>query len=241
MQRLFILLLLALIPTGYSLRQQAPAPKSHYETRSNHDPDGTGRFYLGREIALVMGHEGAAWLERPDRALTELPDYVVKEMELRATDHVADVGAGTGYFTFRLSKAVPAGKVFAIDIQREMLDLIEQRKRSLKADNVVSVLGTEMDVRLPEEIDAALLVDAYHEFLYPREMMESLVKRLKPGGRIFLVEYRGEDPEVPIKPVHKMTLRQVRIEMNAVGLTVKEVKSFLPYQHFIVLQKAAGQ
>ncbi|PYP84275.1 MAG: SAM-dependent methyltransferase [Blastocatellia bacterium AA13] len=210
-----------------------------YETRARHDPDGIGKFYMGREIAHVMGHEAAEWLERADRADTELPHQVIKQMKLKPTDTAADIGAGTGYFTFRMSRVVTQGKVYAVDIQPEMLSFIEQKKRELKARNVVSILGTEADVRLPDQtVDAALLVDAYHEFSYPREMMESIVRSLKPGGRVIQVEYRGEDPDVPIKRLHKMTVAQARREMAAVGLIWKETKDFLPQQHFIVYQKS---
>lgn len=218
---------------------QAPS-QPVYETRAKHDPDGIGKFYLGREIAHVMGHEGAAWLERPDREETELPQQVVEQMKLKPTDVVADIGAGTGYFTFRLSRVLPQGKVYAVDIQPEMLSIIEERKKTGQINNVVGVLGTEMDTKLPVGVvDVALLVDAYHEFSYPREMMESIVKSLKPGGRVVEIEYRGEDPSVRIKPLHKMTVAQARKEMAAVGLVWKETKEFLPQQHFIVFEKPA--
>lgn len=193
---------------------------------------------MGREIAYVMGYEGADWLERPDRIKEEQPDKVVAEMKLKPTDTVADVGAGTGYFTFRIHRQVPQGKVYAVDIQPEMLALIEKRKQELKADNVIAVRSTETNAKLPpNSIDVVLMVDVYHEFAYPREMMESVVKALKPGGRFVQIEYRGEDPEVPIKPLHKMTVAQARKEMAAVGLVWKETKDFLPQQHFIVYEK----
>jgi ubiquinone/menaquinone biosynthesis C-methylase UbiE len=219
--------------------QQAQAPTtSDYEYRSKHDPNGIGKFYFGREIAHVMGHFAADWLEREDRIETEKPDDVVKNFKLKNTDVVADIGAGTGYFTFRLSPVVKDGKVFAVDIQPEMLAMMEERKKSLKAENVVTVQGTEKDVKLPEaSVDLAFMVDAYHEFSYPREMMQSIVKSLKPKGRVVLIEYRGEDPNVPIKLVHKMTVKQARKELESVGLTWKETKNFLPQQHFIVFEK----
>ena len=221
-----------------TLFTQQPAPKQVYETRAIHDPDGTGKFYMGREIALVMGHQAADWLERPERVETEMPDRVVKQMMLKPTDVVADIGAGTGYFSFRLSRAVSQGKIYAVDIQPEMLAIIEQRKGSLKADNVVTVLGTETDTKLPaQQVDVVLLVDAYHEFSYPREMMESIVRSLKPGGRVVQVEYRAEDPDVPIKRLHRMSVDQARKEMAAVGLVWKETKGFLPQQHFMVYEK----
>ncbi len=214
------------------------AKDSIYETRANHDPDGIGKFYMEREIAHVMGHQGADWLERPDRAETELPDEVVKQMNLKPSDVVADIGAGTGYFTFRMAPLVKQGKVYAVDIQPEMLSIIESRKKQFKADNVITIQGTETDTKLPPaSVDAVLFVDAYHEFSYPREMMESIVRALKPGGRVIQIEYRGEDPDIPIKRLHKMTVAQARKEMAAVGLVWKETKEFLPQQHFIVFEK----
>jgi ubiquinone/menaquinone biosynthesis C-methylase UbiE len=236
MSSLFILLLF--LAACAQAQTQRATEKSVYEERAQHDPDGIGRFYFGREIAHVMGHQGAGWLERPDREQTELPDQVVAQMELKPNQVVGDIGAGTGYFTFRLSARVPQGKIYAVDIQPEMLSIITTRRKTQQIENIVTVQGTETDVRLPENmIDAVLLVDAYHEFSYPREMMESIVKSLKPGGRVILIEYRGEDPEVPIKRVHKMTVAQARREMEAVGLIWKETKNFLPSQHFIVFAK----
>ena len=212
--------------------------QSEYEYRAKHDPDGVGKFYMGREIAHVMGHLGAEWLERSDRVATEKPDDVVKNFQLKPTDIVADIGAGTGYFTFRIGPVVKNGKVFAVDIQPEMLALMETKKNALRMDNVVMVQGAEKDTNLPaDSIDLAFMVDAYHEFSYPREMMQSIVKSLKPGGRVVLIEYRAEDPDVPIKRVHKMTVAQVRKELEAVGLRWKETKGFLPYQHFIIFTK----
>src|SRR5499426_3657512 len=220
----------------------AAAERPVYETRANHDPDGIGKFYMGREIAHVMGFQGAEWLERPERIEEERPDQVVEQMKLKSTDVVADVGAGTGYFSFRISRVVSQGKVFAVDLQPEMLAIIEKRKEQLKVDNVVALRGSEAEANLPENsVDVALLVDVYHEFSFPREMMLSVVKALKPGGRVVQIEYRGEDPKVPIKRVHKMTVAQCRKEMAAVGLVWKETKNFLPQQHFIVYEKPARQ
>ena len=226
---------------------QAPAPQKApatsapiYETRRNHDPEATGKFYQGREIAHVMGYAGASWLERPERVDEELPDQVVAQMKLKPTDVVADVGAGTGYFSFRISRVVPQGKVFAVDIQPEMLNVIEQRKKQLNAANVVAVRSTEKSVNLPDNsVDVVLFVDVYHEFEFPYEMMQSIVRALKPGGRVIQIEYRGEDPEVPIKVSHKMTVKQARKEMEFVGLMWKETKDFLPQQHFLVFEKPA--
>lgn len=233
-----------LLCVGCSDAQTAAAPKAQsnqppiYETRAQHDPEGTGKFYLGREIAHVMGYAGASWLERPERVEEEQPDKVVAAMKLKPTDVVADVGAGTGYFSFRISRVVTQGKVYAVDIQGEMLSLIEQRKQKLKAANIVTVRSTEKDVKLPDSsIDVVLMVDVYHEFEFPYEMMQSIKRALKPGGRIVQIEYRGEDPDVPIKRTHKMTVQQARKEMEFVGLVWRETKDFLPQQHLLVFEK----
>jgi ubiquinone/menaquinone biosynthesis C-methylase UbiE len=243
------ILLILVCQSAQTTTAPVPAPaagqsadKPGYETRADHDPGGIGKFYLGREIARVMGYQGAEWLERPERIEEERPDQVVEQMKLKPTDVVADVGAGTGYFTFRIAPVVKQGKVYAVDLQPEMLAIIEKRKQQLKAGNVVALRSTETDAKLPENsVDVALMVDVYHEFSFPREMMESLVKALKPGGRVVQIEYRGEDPDVPIKRLHKMTVAQARKEMAVVGLVWKETKDFLPQQHFIVYEKPARQ
>ena len=215
-----------------------PAGQPAYEMRAAHDPDGIGKFYLGREIAQVMGYQGASWLDRPERITEEKPDQVVEQMTLRPADVVADVGAGTGYFSFRIAPRVKQGKVFAVDLQPEMLALIDTRKRERRIENVFAVQSTATDVALPDaSVDVVLMVDVYHEFAYPYEMMRSVVKALRPGGRVVQIEYRGEDASVPIKRVHKMTVAQSRREKAVVGLVWKETKSFLPQQHFIVFEK----
>ena len=208
-----------------------------YQTPSR---DGTGKVYLGREISHVMGHRGAAWLERAERVELERPDEVVDSLGLAPDDVVADIGAGTGYFTFRIAECVPEGGVYAVDIQPEMLAIIEERAAQQGFDNVEGVPGTVSDPNLPEEsVDVALIVDAYHEFSHPREMMAGLVRALRPGGRVVLIEYRGEDPSIPIKELHKMTEAQVRLELEAVGLVWRRTGRFLPRQHFLVFEKPA--
>jgi SAM-dependent methyltransferase len=200
--------------------------------------DGIGKVYMGREISHVMGHLGAAWLERPEREREERTDLLLQNLPLDADDVVADIGAGTGYFSFPMATRVPAGKVLAVDIQQEMLDIIEQRKTEGGIDNVETILGTETDPQLPAgAIDLVLIVDAYHEFSHPREMGEAIANALKPGGRLVLIEYRGEDPGVPIKVLHKMTEAQTKKEMNAAGLEWERTADFLPQQHFLVFRK----
>jgi ubiquinone/menaquinone biosynthesis C-methylase UbiE len=194
---------------------------------------------MGREIAQVMGHLGAGWLERPTREFEEQPQELINALKLKPTDVVADIGAGTGYFSFRISPFVPQGKVLAVDIQPEMLEMIETIKQEKQISNVEPVLGSDTAPNLaPSSIDLALLVDAYHEFEYPREMMQAIAQALKPKGRVILVEYRGENPFVPIKALHKMTQKQARKEMAAVGLSWQETKNFLPQQHVMVFGKA---
>lgn len=200
--------------------------------------DGMGRVYMGREISEVMGHQGAGWLERRDRVQEEKPDQLIESLSLNPTDVVADIGAGTGYISFRLAPFVAQGKVLAVDIQPEMIDILGDRISKTGVRNIQPILGTEQDPHLPpESVDLAILVDAYHEFSYPQEMMTTVVKALKPGGKVALVEYRAEDPLVFIKPHHKMTQVQAKQEMKAIGLTWRETRSSLPQQHLMIFQK----
>jgi ubiquinone/menaquinone biosynthesis C-methylase UbiE len=213
--------------------------KPHYEVRKDHDPDGIGKFYMDREIAQVMGHLAAGWLDRPEREKEEQPAKMLTALKLSPGDVVADIGAGSGFHTFRMAKMVgPKGKVFAVDIQKEMLDIIRKRMDETKLTNVEPILGTETDPRLPPaSVDLILLVDVYHEFSYPYEMTQAMVKALKPGGRLVFIEFRKEDRDVPIKLVHKMTKKQVQREMEPHPL--RHVKTFdvLPWQHIIVFEK----
>ncbi|MFT5467547.1 MAG: ubiquinone/menaquinone biosynthesis C-methylase UbiE [Verrucomicrobiales bacterium] len=241
--RLFLpLIAVAGLAPHLLIAQDKPAAEtpSHY-TYTESNREGIGKFYLGREISHVVGHQAIQWLERDEREKEELPDEVVKNMELKPTEVVADIGAGSGYFTFRMAKKVPEGKVYAVDIQEPMLNFIRLRAEAKKLENVVAHLGEIEDTKLPAgKFDAVLMVDAYHEFSHPREMLESIVVGLKPGGRVILLEYRGEDPEVPIKRLHKMTEAQSKKEMAAVGLEWKETREFLPSQHFMVFVKPAS-
>ncbi len=224
-------------------RDEAPPAEPPYQFQVP-STDGIGKVYMGREIARVMGHEGAAWLERESRRDTELPDRVVDALDLDSNSVVADIGAGTGYFTFRIAPRVPGGRVLSVDIQPEMLAIIEVRRDSLGLPNVVSVPGTERDPNLPaDSVDVALIVDSYHEFSYPREMTEQIARALRPGGRLVLVEYRGEDATLGIKKLHTMTEAQVRREMDAVGLRFRENRTVLPQQHLLIFEKpvAAGE
>lgn len=201
-------------------------------------PDGIGKFFHGREIAKVMGHPAIGWLERENREDEEAPTKAIAALELAPDAVIADIGAGSGYYSFRISPKVPQGKVMAVDIQQEMLDFLGKRSAELKITNVVPHLGTVDDLKLPaDSLDAALLVDAYHEFSHPAEMLASLLKSLKPGGKIFLLEFRGEDPRVPIKELHKMTETQARLELESAGFRFVSNKRHLPWQHFMVFER----
>ena len=202
--------------------------------------DGTGRYFMGREIARVMSHRGAAWLERPDRAREERPEALLESLGLEPDDVVADLGAGTGYFTFRLAPLVPEGRVYAVDIQTEMLRIIEARAEDEGVRNVAPVLGTETSPGLrPASTGLTLVVDAYHEFSHPAEMLAAIYEATRPGGRLVLVEYRGEDDDVPIKPLHKMTEAQARREVEAAGFRFVENLDPLPMQHILVFERPA--
>jgi protein-L-isoaspartate O-methyltransferase len=215
------------------------AKRPRYEVRADHDPDGIGKFYMGREIAHVMGHQAAGWLERPEREKEEEPARLIKLLKIQRGDAVADIGAGSGYHTFRISDLVgPKGKVYAVDIQKQMLALMYHRMKAERVKNIKLVRGTETDPKLPAgAIDLILMVDVYHEFDHPWEMTTELVKALKVGGRLVFVEFKAEDLKVPIKEVHKMTKAQVIKEMEPHPLRLAEVVSDLPWQHVIVFKK----
>jgi len=199
---------------------------------------GIGKIYMGREISRPFYVGEAAWLERPERTAQEFPDRVMEALGLFPDMDVADIGSGTGFFTFRLAALVPRGLVYAVDIQQEMLDVIASRRDSVGLTNVIPVLGSEQSPGLPESaLDAVLVVDSYHEFAYPYEMMRSILESLKPGGRLALVVYRGEDATIPLDPLRKLTLEQVRREMEVVGFRWVRSLEVLPVQHLILLER----
>ena len=205
-------------------------------------PDGTGKYYMGREISQVMGHLGADWLERDTREAEERTDLLLGFLADQGTRDAtgADIGAGTGYFALPWAAELREGRVLAVDIQPEMLAILRSRTAALGIDNVEPVLGSIDDPSLPAgEVDVVLIVDAYHEFSHPREMMAGIVRGLRPGGRLVLVEYRGEDPFVPIKDLHKMTEAQAILEVEEAGLEWVETRDFLPMQHVLVFEKPA--
>ena len=208
-----------------------------YEQRAA-NRDGIGKIYMGREISHVMGHQGADWLERPGRQREERTDLLIERLPLQADSVVADIGAGTGYFSFAVARRVPEGNVLAVDIQPEMLAILDERKRANGVTNVQPVQGSITQPGLPSGVvDLIFIVDAYHEFSHPREMGEAMFAALKPGGKIVLIEYRAEDPVVPILRLHKMTEVQASKEMRALGFRWVETGDFLPQQHFLVFEK----
>ena len=240
----FTLAILGLI-AACAAGQESPVKDrkdGRYEWRARHDPNGIGKFYMGREIAYVMGHAAATWLERPEREEEENPKKLIELLKFREGEVVADIGAGSGYYTFRIANLVGSkGKILAVDIQKEMLDIIRARMKKDGVENVEPVLGEEADPKLKDNsVDTILLVDVYHEFAFPHEMTEKMVKSLKPGGRIVFVEFRLEDEKVPIKLVHKMTEKQVLKEMSE----FKDMKHAgtsdkLPWQHVMTFTKVA--
>jgi SAM-dependent methyltransferase len=216
----------------------AAEPQASAYTTGVASDAGIGKFYHGREIAKVMGHPGINWLERDNRESEEAPSRAIDMLNLAPTDVIADIGAGSGYYSFRIAPKVPQGKVMAIDIQQEMLDFLATRSKELGVANVIPHLGAIYDLKLPpQSLNAALLVDSYHEFSHPAEMLASLFSALKPGGRVFLLEYRGEDPRVPIKPLHKMTEAQAREEFESIGFRFLSNQRHLPWQHFMLFER----
>ena len=213
-------------------------PPAVYE-RTAPSADGIGKRYMGREIAQVMGWQGAAWLERAEREREERTDLLLTELALKPGMVVADVGAGTGYIARRMAtQIVPTGVVYAVDVQPEMIRLLEALATQAKLPQIKPVLGAVDDVRLPAaSIDLAIMVDVYHELEFPREVLASIVRALKPGGRVVFVEYRAEDPRVPIKALHKMSQAQVRREAGALALTWERTAGGLPWQHMVVFRK----
>jgi len=193
----------------------------------------------GRVYAQTMGVQGASWLDRPERDREEDPDHAIRLLRIQKGATVADVGAGSGNISIRLAKAVgPMGKVYANDIQPGMLDILQKNVAKAKLTNVVTVLGAIDDPRLPaESIDLAIMVDVYHEFSEPQKMLQRLREAIKPGGRLVLLEYRAEDPDVPILREHKMTKAQVKLEVENEGFKQSRVFDDLPWQHLFVFTR----
>jgi SAM-dependent methyltransferase len=198
--------------------------------------------YKGRVIAPAMSYLGADWLEREERERLEQPEKVLDVLKITSGNIVADIGAGTGYYSLRLAKRVgPQGRVLATDIQPEMLSRLRLNMKKADISNITPILCTPTDAKLPVgQLDLALMVDVYHELAHPEGTMAQVRQALKPDGRLVLIEYRGEDPKVPIKPEHKMTLKQIREELEPMGFRLQETFDFLPRQHLIILVPVGG-
>ena len=238
MKRLYTLILLFsfLFISNKSLSQELI--QEDYYTFKRGDYNGIGKWYMGREIAYVMGFQGIGWLERSEREKEENVSSLIKNMKIKSNEVIADIGAGSGYHAFRIASLVTNGLVYAVDIQPEMLMAIEKTKEFKKVENIKTILGTEKTVELPKNsVDKILMVDVYHEFSFPVEMINSIKNALKPNGELFLIEYRAEDLKVPIKRIHKMTEKQAVKEMKAAGLVLKENIDNLPWQHCMVFIK----
>ena len=238
MRRLYTLVLLFsfLFISNKSFSQELI--QEDYYTFKRGDYNGIGKWYMGREIAYVMGFQGIGWLERYEREKEENVSSLIKNMKIKSNEVIADIGAGSGYHAFRIASLVTNGLVYAVDIQPEMLMAIEKTKEFKKVENIKTILGTEKTVELPKNsVDKILMVDVYHEFSFPVEMINSIKNALKPNGELFLIEYRAEDLKVPIKRIHKMTEEQAVKEMKAAGLVLKENIDNLPWQHCMVFIK----
>lgn len=206
-----------------------------YKTASR---DGIGKIYQGREISFVMDAAGADWLERNNRNDEENTSLAISKLPISAKSVVADIGAGSGYYSFRIAQNIPDGKVYAVEIQDEFIRMLKKTQLEKGIKNAEVVKGTEQNPNLPaNSIDLAIMVDAYHELAYPQEMLSALAKALKPDGKILLLEYRAEDPAVAIKELHKMSVKQVNKEMEANGFKLYQQEDFLPIQHFLVYEK----
>ena len=227
----FILLFTFLSLSIFSLGQD------RYKIKTG-DPNGINKWYMGRQIAQVMSHYGIDWLERKEREMEENTSLLLKNLAVKPGMVIADIGAGSGYQSALLSKMVGTGKVYAVDVEPEMIAYLNARIKQEKLTHIVPVLSTEQNVSLPENsIDMMLLVDVYHEFSYPYEMTVSMLAALKPGGKLVLVEFRSEDLTVPIKTIHKMSEAQAIKEFKAAGFAFDKNINNLPWQHCMVFTK----
>jgi ubiquinone/menaquinone biosynthesis C-methylase UbiE len=210
---------------------------SVYTFKTPH-PDGTGKVYMGREIAHVMSASGAGWLERSTRQQEEDAEAAIAALPLSPGSAVADIGAGSGYYTFRIARRVPQGKVYAVEVQDEFVASLKARVQREGASNVTVIKGGEQHPNLPDSsLDLAIMVDVYHELAYPQEMLQAVHKALRPGGKLLLLEYRAEDPAIPIKALHKLSVAQAKKELAASGFLLAENREFLPIQHYLLFRK----
>ena len=242
-RKLIYILLVTFISTPfYSCNSQKKEAKTETSnkiyTYKSGDYNGIGKWFKGREIAHVMGFQGMEWLNRPEREQEENVSKLLQNMDIQFDDVIADIGAGSGYHTFKMAGMADQGSIYAVDIQDEMLAEMRRQQQSNGINNVTLIKGSDQSVNLPENsVDKVLMVDVYHEFNYPLEMMQSIRTSLKAGGQVFLIEYRGEDPNIPIKTIHKMTEAQAIKEWNAAGFKLVKNIDNLPWQHCMVFEK----
>lgn len=233
------ILLLSLFSLLFSCTSNAQKEdNTEYYTFKKGSYDGIGKWYMGREIAHVMGFQGISWLERSNREEEENTSTLLQNMAIELTDNIADIGAGSGYHAFQMAPKASEGMIYAVDIQREMLAAIKEKKEKKDISNITLIKGSTQSVNLPSNtINKVLMVDVYHEFDFPREMLLSIKDALVENGKIYLIEYRAEDPKVPIKELHKMSEKQAVKEMKAVGLKLEKNIDNLPWQHCMVFVK----
>lgn len=221
--------------TSVSPAQSVNTSADSVYTYRNPSVDGIGKYYLGREIAHTVSGSATNWLERDNREQEENSNLAIEKMLIKPDDVIADIGAGSGYYSFKIAEKVPNGKVFAEDVQDEMINYLNDRKRKLNSKNVEVIKGTTTSVNLPPaSVNLAIMVDVYHELEYPRETLKSIKNVLKPGGRLLLIEYRAEDPSVHRNRLHKTSVKQLNKELEANGFELSYRGEFLPIQHFLI-------
>jgi len=236
LKKTHLLFLLIFVSCNACLGQKNASGDNY--TYKEGDRDGIGKWYMGREIAHVMGFQGMRWLERPEREKEENTSTLLLNMGIQPADTIADIGAGSGYHVFKMAEMAFEGHIYAVDIQEEMLVVIQEKKKSLDYQNITTVKGGEQHANLPDNsVDKVLMVDVYHEFNFPIEMISSMHNALRKDGKLYLIEYREEDDDVPIKLLHKMTEKQAVKEMGAAGFTLEHNIDNLPWQHCMVFVK----
>ena len=234
---LLLLILLALSLTACGQTNKNSKSEETY-TFQKGDPNGIGKWYMGREIAHVMGYQGINWLERSDREKEENTSQLLMNMNIQPDDTIADIGAGSGYHTFKMAKLASEGFVYAVDIQPEMLQAISAKQSEQQVNNIQTIQGSEKSINLDENsVSKILLVDVYHEFNFPKEMIESMHKSVTSDGKIYLIEYKAEDESIPIKEIHKMSEKQAVKEFKACGFKLEQNIENLPWQHCLIFVK----
>ena len=234
---LLLLILLALSLTACGQTNKDSKSEETY-TFQKGDPNGIGKWYMGREIAHVMGYQGINWLERSDREKEENTSQLLMNMNIQPDDTIADIGAGSGYHTFKMAKLASEGFVYAVDIQPEMIQAISVKQSEQQMNNIQTIQGSEKSINLDENsVSKILLVDVYHEFNFPKEMIESMHKSLTSDGKIYLIEYKAEDESIPIKEIHKMSEKQAVKEFKASGFKLEQNIENLPWQHCLIFVK----